>query len=146
MKIRNLQPKMLFCSFLMTWTLSSACVSNEYHAFLIFLWHCEWLWVTQKTLSCQEFLLLTITCTVSACVRRQMPCSLLTPPSGHLFHHSSKTLGSVSFQANFVCCVLFDPASRPYPRTPKDKHYLQYDWKGCLQGVFEWNMRETKCW
>lgn len=98
----------------MTRTLPSPCVSHEYHAFLLLLWH----WTTQKALSHGEILLLAIMYIVSAYVRRQMPCSLPTPLSGHLFYHSSKVhVSSVSLPANFVCCVQFDLASRPPPKS-----------------------------
>lgn len=105
--------------------------------------------MTQDSLSCQKILLQTITCIVSAAVRRQMSCSLLIPLSRHLSHRSATSqsvcLARLAFGPNpyAVHGLTLQTEPQAYPRTAKGKHYPKYCWKGCLQGVFEWDMRET---
>lgn len=108
--------------------------------------------MTQDSLSCQKILLQTITCIASAAVRRQMSCSLLIPLSRHLSHRSATSqsvrLARLAFGPNpyAVHGLTLQTEPQAYPRTAKGKHYPKYCWKGCLQGVFEWDMRETNSW
>lgn len=99
--------------------------------------------MTQDSLSCQKILLQTITSMVSAAVRRQMSCSLLTPLSRHLSHHSvtsqSICLVSLAFGPNLyaVHSLALQTEPQAYPRTAKGKHYPKYCCRGSLSGTRE---------